>query len=171
MMYWNFPIAMVGAVPSMLNFILPISLAEIIGISYLIKKTKDDKKVFNKLNNELREKALPKKRNYEQDKELENEVLDKIKNVCVVYNELIHQQELLKVKQTEQSTEEHKKTNSILDDLGRKNVENIIDDPTPFPNVVYRPNYYTFTTDKEEKQEKGHTLVKRRKTTNPTDKK
>ncbi len=48
--------------------------------------------------------------------------------------------------------------NSILDNLGRKSVENIINDTTPFPDGVYRPNYNVFTTDKEEQQEKGPVL-------------
>lgn len=67
--------------------------------------------------------------------------------------------------------EEQKDTNSIMDNLGSNSVENIINDPTPFPDSVYRPNYYAHQPYEEEKQEKGPTLVKRIKPINPNDKK
>lgn len=75
------------------------------------------------------------------------------------------------IPELQEKKEKDKSSDSILDNLGRKSVENIINDPTPFPDGVYRPNYYAFTSDKEEKQEKGYSLVKRRKHPNPTDKK
>ena len=67
------------------------------------------------------------------------------------------------IPELQKKVEENKSSNSVLDNLGRKSVENIINDPTPFPDGVYRPNYYAFTSDNEEKQEKGPSLVKRKK--------
>jgi hypothetical protein len=53
--------------------------------------------------------------------------------------------------------------NGIFDNLGREGAERIINDTTPFPEGVYRPNYYAFTSEKEETKEKGLSLVKRKK--------
>lgn len=63
------------------------------------------------------------------------------------------------IPELQEKTEE----NNILDNLGRKGAERIINDPTPFPEGVYRPNYYAFTSEKEETKEKGLSLVKRKK--------
>lgn len=46
---------------------------------------------------------------------------------------------------------------AILDNLGKNSVENIINDPTPFPDQVYRPNPNTIGEETE-----GPKLVKRR---------
>jgi len=75
----------------------------------------------------------------------------------------INDEDTITIPKLQENTEEQKNSNSILDNLGRKSVENIINDPTPFPDVVYRPNYYAFTKDKEEEQEKGPRLLKKRK--------
>lgn len=52
--------------------------------------------------------------------------------------------------------------NNILDNLGRKSVEAIINDPTPFPNGVYRPTIGIFPSDTESK-DKNPVLSKRKK--------
>lgn len=77
---------------------------------------------------------------------------------CYSYND-----DTFLIPELQEKIEENKSSNSILDNLGRKSVENIINDPTPFPDGVYRPNYYAFTSDKEEQQEKGPVLKKTRK--------
>jgi len=52
--------------------------------------------------------------------------------------------------------------NSILDNLGRKGVETIINDPTPFPDGIYRPTIGIFPSDTESK-DKNPILSKRKK--------
>lgn len=83
----------------------------------------------------------------------------------------INSEDTFTIPKLKEKIKEQKNTSSILDNLGRKSAENIINDNPTFPDRVYKPNYYAFATDKEEKHEKGPTLIKRRKPTNPIEKK
>lgn len=51
---------------------------------------------------------------------------------------------------------------SILDNLGRKGVEAIINDTTPFPDGIYRPTIGIFPSDTDSK-DKNPVLSKRKK--------
>lgn len=148
-----------------------------LSLPYIIKRDKDFTNAFNNLNQSLGENALSEKPNVEYENELKNMISTKLCEIVELGIELKEIGYVIEKRSTETTTESKEetkkqdKTNSILDNLGIKSVENIINDPTPFPDIVYRPDYYAHQPYEEEKQEKGPTLVKRRKPTNPTDKK
>lgn len=159
----------------------PLAIGVIGGSAYMLKRNSDYKKAFNNLNAQLGENALEENLDkrfedaFEEQKEIESLLERQIRDISLTEVQLQETKRYLDTHVTEKEkkkdSEEHKRTNSILDNLGKKSVENIINDPTPFPDGVYRPMYNVFTTQEEEKQEKGPTLVKRRKPTNPNDKK
>lgn len=110
MLLWNFPIFSIAGSVNMLNLFLPIPLAGAVGAGYIIKRTKDSNKVFDKLNAELNEDALPKKPDIEETSITEKQLAQKMKDISVLYTELVEQQELLKVKEEEnQDSKESKK--------------------------------------------------------------
>lgn len=116
MLLWNVPILNIAGAVNMLNLFLPIPLAGAVGAGYIIKRTKDSNKVFNKLNAELNEDALPKKPDIEETSITEKQLEQKMKDISAIYIELIEQQELLKAKEEEnQDSKETKKvvSNSI----------------------------------------------------------
>lgn len=47
----------------------------------------------------------------------------------------------------QKNTKSQQAHQSILDNLGNRGVQNIINDPTPFPDYVYRPNPDHFVTE------------------------
>jgi len=98
MAVWNLPVSMAGIIPSPLELLLPLPLASIVGIGYIIKRTKDNKKVYKKLNSELGDNSLPKKRKYLEDDELSKELEEKINKVCFIGEDLIKHQELLELR-------------------------------------------------------------------------
>jgi len=161
--------------------LVPFVVGTIGGSAYMLKRNRDHKKAFNNLNAKLEENALEENLDNEYDSSIEEHkkiktlIENQIRNISLIEIQL---QEIKRFLDTNTAEEEKKKdseeqeiTNSILNNLGNKSVENIINDHTPFPDGVYRPMYDIFTTSEEEKQKKGPTLAKRRKPTNLNDKK
>lgn len=150
---------------------VPLIAGIVGGSAYMLKRNSDYKKVFNNLNAQLGENALVETYEkyegaYEEQKELESLIANQIRDISIVEVQLQENKRYLDTftpeEEKKEDKEEYERTNSILDNLGRKSVENIINNTTPFPDVVYRPDYYVFIPDDEKKQEKGPTLVKRR---------
>lgn len=98
MMVWNLPVSLAGTIPSALELLLPLPLASIVGVGYIIKRTKDNKKVYKKINSELGDNSLPKKRKYLEDDELKKKLQEKINKVCFIGEDLIKHQELLELR-------------------------------------------------------------------------
>ena len=132
-----------------------------ISLPYFIKRNKDFMNAFNNLNQSLGEKALSEKPNVEYENELDYMISTKIGEIVELGMELKEISYAIEKRSSETTTDnkENEKTKSILDSLGRKSVESIINDTTPFPDKVYGPDYYDYTTDREEK---GPKLVKKR---------
>ncbi|MBE6152771.1 MAG: hypothetical protein E7166_00895 [Firmicutes bacterium] len=137
-----------------------------LSIPFFAKNNNDFMNAFNNLNKSLGENALSEKPNVEYEDELKYMISTKIGEIVELGMELKEVGYAIEKRSVETATESKdkskEKTDSILDNLGRKSVENIINDTTPFPDAVYRPNYYTHTTMEEEVQEKGPSLVKKR---------
>ena len=128
----------------------------------MIKRNKDHKKVFNNLNSQLGENALEEvykkfEGAYEEQQELARLIETQIRDISLAEVQLQEIKRCLDSFTTEEDekedTQKQAKTDSILNNLGRKSVENIINDTTPFPDVVYIPNYYDHTPWEEDKQE------------------
>ena len=137
-----------------------------LALPYFIKRDKDFTNAFNNLNQSLGENALSEKPNVEYENELNYMISTKIGEIVELGMEIKEIGYAIEKRSIETATESKdkskEKTDSILDNLGRKSVDNIINDTTPFPDAVYRPNYYAHTPMEEEVQEKGPRLVKRR---------
>ena len=132
-----------------------------LSIPFFAKNNNDFMKAFNNLNQSLGEKALSEKPNVEYENELDYMISTKIGEIVELGMELKEISYAIEKRSSETTTDnkENEKTKSILDSLGRKSVESIINDTTPFPDKVYGPDYYDYTTDREEK---GPKLVKKR---------
>ena len=138
MIIWAFPIIQTAGAVSALNLFLPLCLTTLAGSLYMIKKTKDNKSLFNKLNSELKENALSEEPGLE-DKCLDGILNDEIKNISFIYTELIEQQELLSIKQREEKNKGSKESknqlsnninfhvavSSVYDDSSEKSEEDI----------------------------------------------
>ena len=161
--------------------LVPFVVGTIGGSAYMLKRNRDHKKAFNNLNAKLEENALEENLDNEYDSSIEEHkkiktlIENQIRNISLIEIQLQEIKRFLDANTAEEEkkkdSEEQEITNSILNNLGNKSVENIINDHTPFPDGVYRPMYDIFTTSEEEKQKKGPTLAKRRKPTNLNDKK
>ena len=178
MFFTGFPLIMVrdaitysSSFASLASIFAPFVVGGIGASGYMIKRNKDHKKVFNKLNSQLGENALEEvyekfEGAYEEQQELTKLIETQIRDISLVEVQLQEIKRCLDSFTPEddnkEETKKQEKTDSILDNLGRKSVENIINNTTPFPDVVYRPNYYTHTTMEEEVQKKGPNLVKKR---------
>lgn len=113
MLLWSYPVFQTTGVLNLLDMILPLCLTTTVGTGYMIKKTKDNKSVFNKLNKELKENALSVESSLEE-KCLEDILNDQIKNISFIYTELIEQQKLLSIKQDEENNKDSKEATNVL---------------------------------------------------------
>lgn len=92
----SFPLYFLSKNISLTVMILPFPIVFFIISCYTIKKTIDNRRIFEKLNDELGKKALPKKRIRNQDTEIEEEILKKTDEISDLQVKLIEQYKLLK---------------------------------------------------------------------------
>ena len=131
---------------------------------YMIKRIKDHKKVFNKLNVQLENNVLIDK--------LDKSIDTQIRELSVALVQLKEQEKIL-----ETIIEDKSKTNANNQDL-EKTMQHITEEKIRL-NQLESPEQFILetaldtseTVDELEPQEKGPSLVKRRYYTNPNDKK
>lgn len=119
------------ATSSLLSVLIPFPASLLVGTIFTAKATKENRKVYNKLNQELRYDALPKKRNYEKEKGYEveiNKIIDSICNLYVQsidYNKLISETNIEEIKN--QNTISKQYTDEYFDNTNEKdNVKRLI---------------------------------------------
>lgn len=83
------------ATSSLLAIFAPFPASLLVGTIFTAKATKENRRVYNKLNEELRYDALPKKRNYEKEKEFQVEIDKIIDSICNLYVESIDYNKLI----------------------------------------------------------------------------
>ena len=136
---------------------------------YMVKRNKNHEKVFDIFNSKLGENALEKVGDVYEKQNISRLIQNQINDISLTYVLLQEHKSCLDTFTVgEENTKKQNKTNSTLDNLERKNIENTINYDTIFPDGVYGSNYCVFTTNKAEK---GPTLVKIKKYKNSIDKK
>lgn len=160
---------------SIISIFTPLVIGCAVSSGYIIKRNKDHKKVFRKLNSQLGEDALEDEYKNFEDAEKEEQKLSElietqIKKISLIKfqqqeNERYLNELIIEEKKTNE-TKKQNKPNSPSDNLERNNNKTKINEPTSFSNKVYSFNYYTSPKDIEEIQEQSSTLVKKRKRTN-----
>lgn len=154
--------------------LLPLVIGSVGVGSYWINRNKNRERAFNNLNDTLGEKSLPKKvsSTYDETQELKSMIERKISDISIVEIQLKEQQRTL-----ETITSQQTKTNDNSKDMEKAiplfTEEEIRlyqqESPAPFnPETIFGSSEIVEET---QHQEKGPTLVKRRKPTNQTDKK
>ena len=139
---------------------------------YMVKRNKNHEKVFDIFNSKLGENALEKVGDVYEKQNISRLIQNQINDISLTYVLLQEHKSCLDTftvdEEKKENTKKQNKTNSTLDNLERKNIENTINYDTIFTDGVYRSNYCAFTTNKAEK---GPTLVKIKKYKNSIDKK
>lgn len=113
----NFPVYQAGGAVNLLSLLLPFPITQAVASVYVIKNTKTDREIFKKLNKGLNGAALTKKPNHEVEskQKMQKLITEKIDNVCVIYNELLEQQELLDDKKHDREEKELASMMKILE--------------------------------------------------------
>jgi len=80
MFFYNAPSIVLNVAATGLEIFIPGLVTAVISTSYAIKKYKNKKEVFNKINSELGENALSSKRNFDEDNLLDQKLREEIIN-------------------------------------------------------------------------------------------
>lgn len=179
MFFTGFPLMMVNysSVFSSLATTFTPFIAGIVGAcGYMVKRNKDHKKVFDNLNSQLGENALPEKYEkyegaYEEQEEIKSLIEKQIRDISLAVIQLKEEQQglesIISTKESETKTDSQTKT---WDDVLYTEEEihqymQMPESPAPFnPETI-------FGASDEVQQEKAPALVKRRIPTNPNGKK
>ena len=160
-------------------------VAGIVGAcGYMVKRNKDHKKVFDNLNSQLGENALPEKYEkyegaYEEQQEIKVLIEKQIRDISLAIIQLKEEQQVLEsmisTKESETKTDSKTKT---WDDVLYTEEEIHQYMQMPESSVPFNPETIFGTdenieeqTDNLQNEQSGPRLVKRRKPTNPNDKK
>lgn len=160
-------------------------VAGIVGAcGYMVKRNKDHKKVFDNLNSQLGENALPEKYEkyegaYEEQQEIKVLIEKQIRDISLAIIQLKEEQQVLEsmisTKESETKTDSKTKT---WDDVLYTEEEihqymQMPESPVPFnPETIFGTDEnIEEQTDNLQNEQSGPRLVKKRKPTNPNDKK
>lgn len=112
------------ATSSLLAILAPFPASLLVGTILTNKVTKENRLVYNKLNEELHCDALPKKRNYEREKELQVEINKIIDSICNLYVQSIDYNKIMSqthIEKTEtQDTMSKQYTHETLNNVEEK---------------------------------------------------
>lgn len=171
--------------------IVPLVAGIVGGSAYILKRNKDQKKVFNNLNAQLGENSLEENLDktyesaFEEQKEIEALLENQIRDISVAEVQLQENKRYLDTF----TTEEEKKQDVLFKDFPQLHIteetkKDVLEHPERYANCDVRTRMGKFYTDEEWEQrreevlskplpgeDEGPKLIKRRKVTDPKDKK